>query len=703
MAAHWDTRNSRPHFSTTLNGYHGRTTTFEPPSTEHHSPTTPFSRPFAENNNSPAPYYEGYTIRPDDLASSEERWSFPPKKSIPATQEDLHTEVIRQRHSGRTACRELEDCHGPKRQYIDRLIRERNAITSSGHFEVAQLRLERIPKDSGKSSNSNRNSGRNYHARDYYKQKDLTRPRQKTVYMHIILQFIKNPNKGLAGTPQQKDALPSPNVSNSHLSVRHNSPDEDMFIPMVSSDDQSAVLPKASHRPILARECAYATGRDRVMSLPSNRYISQGTQTTLPAHTRPHSDWCSDEDIDDARLGDAPAEDTCTTVINGDDGIPKNPPSIGDEVISIADTAAAHEIVSESTNEESRDIDEYEKPAWFQNLQPGLSLPHLLKRNVDLIRADEDKVGTHGTTDEQSEFCNQQDDEEPLTTHEEKDKDEACGQHEKDVLEAHEEEDDDRAQPSISSWSVERAGQNILDASAADREQDGHDQGSDYIQSEGVPIASNLLKYDAIDEDADNDPTKILVSGNPSNLPGPPPPEKLPPAERYKPRKPLQLVPARPSLTRASATYNGKPTDDSDRKSSKRVSFQQAAISLYTPPSTTTSSPVSPSASPQLPFRTIFTKPPPVNIPPGQYTPIASLSPVSPLTPPAARKAYTCLVPACDSSFDHPYDRDRHERQHEIGDPPYSECPICHHLRSGGAAIEVGLRDVLIAHINRRH
>lgn len=371
MALHWDPRNSRPHFST-LDGYHGRTTTFEPPSTEHHSPTAPFSPPFAENSNAPAPYYEGYTVSPDDLASSEERWSFPPKKSIPATQEDLHTEVIRQRHSGRTACRELEDCHGPKRQYIDRLIRERNASTSSGHFEVAQLRLERIPKDSGKASN--RNSGRNYHARDY-KQRDLTRPRQKTVYMHIILQFIKKPNKGLAGTSQEKFALRSPNVSTSHPSVRHNSPDEDILIPMVS-DDQSAILPEASHRPVLARGCAYATGRDQVMSLPSSRYISRGTQTTLPAHTRPHSDWCSEENTDDARFGVAPVEDTCTTVINGDEGIPKNPPSISNEVISIADKAAAHEIVSESTKGESRDIDEYEKPAWFQNLQPGLLLPH---------------------------------------------------------------------------------------------------------------------------------------------------------------------------------------------------------------------------------------------------------------------------------------------------------------------------------------
>lgn len=325
------------------------------------------------------------------------------------------------------------------------------------------------------------------------------------------------------------------------------------------------------------------------------------------------------------------------------------------------------------------------------------------KTKIDVIRADEYQVKTHGATDELSNVCDQQDDDEPLTTHKEKDSDEACGQHEKDVLGAHEGEDDDRAQPSISSWSVDRTGQNVSNASAADREHDDHDQGSDYTQSEGVPTASSVLDNDAINEDTGNVPTKILVSGNLSNLPGPPPPERLPPSQRYKPRTPLQLVPARPSLTRAPATYDGRPTDDCDRKSSKRVSFQQAAIPLYTPPSTTTSSPVSPSASPQLPFRTIFKKPPPVNIPPGQYTPIASSSPVSPLTPPAARKAYTCLVPACDSSFDHPYDRDRHERQHEIGDPPYSECPICHHLRSGGAAVEVGLRDVLIAHINRRH
>ena len=270
-------------------------------------------------------------------------------------------------------------------------------------------------------------------------------------------------------------------------------------------------------------------------------------------------------------------------------------------------------------------------------------------------------------------------------------------------MEAHEEEDDDCAQPSISSWSRQRVGQNASGVAAAGREQDDNDPRSDYTQSEDVPIAREGRRSDATDEHANSGPTEIPMSEDLADLPGPPPPEKLPPSERYKPRPPLKLVPARPSLTRASVTYDGRPTEDSERKSSKRVSFQQGATPLYTPPSTTTSSPVSPSASPQLPLRTIFTKPPPVSIPPGQYTPIASSSPVSPLTPPAARKAYTCLIPACDSSFDHPYDRDRHERQHEIGDPPYSECPICHHLRSGGAIVEVELRDMLIAHINRRH
>ena len=380
MAAHWDTRSSRSIFSG-HNGYHGQMTTSQPPFPEHlgnprpsvppvpehHSPTAPFSPPFAENNNAPAPYYEGYTIRPDDLASSEDRWSLPPKKSIPATQEDLHTEVIRQRQSGRTACRELEDCHGPKRQYIDRLIRERNAVSSSGYFEVAQLRLERIPKDSGKASN--RNGGRNYHARDY-KQKDLTRPRQRTVYMHIILQFIKNPNSGLAGTPQDKFALRSPIVSNSHPSARHNSPDEDTITPLIPSDDQSPVLPEASRRPVLARGCAYATGRKQVLALPSSRYISRGTQTTLPSHTRPPSDWCSDDDTDDARR---------TTAGNADEGMPKNSPSIGDELSSMSNTTTARELASEPTEEESSDIDEYEKPVWFQNLQPGLLLLLFLK------------------------------------------------------------------------------------------------------------------------------------------------------------------------------------------------------------------------------------------------------------------------------------------------------------------------------------
>ena len=384
MAAHCGNRNSRP-ILFNHNGYHGQTTTFQPPFPEHlgntrpsvppipefHGPATPFAPSFAENNTVTVPYYEGYTIRPDDLASSEDRWLFPPRKSIPATQEDLHTEVIRQRQSGRTACRELEDCHGPKRQYIDRLIRERNASTSLGHFEVAQLRLERVPKDSGKAST--RNSGRNYHARDY-KPKDLTKPRQKTVYMHIILLFIKDPNMGLAGIPPDKFAPRNLNVDTSHRSAKPHSTDEDIFIPSMSSDDQSPVLPEVNHRPVLARRCTYATGSEQNTSPSSSRYISRGTQTALQAHTGSYSDWCSSKDTDDTTHGDAFAEDTWTTTSNVDKGLPKNSPSSDDEVVSMGDSAVAHEFASESTEEEVRGFDEYEKPPWFQNLQPGAFL-----------------------------------------------------------------------------------------------------------------------------------------------------------------------------------------------------------------------------------------------------------------------------------------------------------------------------------------
>ncbi len=350
-----------------------------PPLSEHHGHATPFSPPFVENSISPVPYYEGYTIRPDDFASSEDRWSLPPKKSIPATQEDLHTEVIRQRQSGRTACRELEDCHGPKRQYIDRLIKERNASNLLGHFEVAQLRLERIPKDSGKSSN--RSGGRNYHAREY-KQKDSTKPRQKTVYMHIILQFIKDPKRRLARTPQDGLAPCSPNVGNSHRSATRATPyalNEDNLIPLTSSDKQFPVLLETSHRPLLARGYPYTTGNEQASPPPSSRYISQSTQTTFRVHASTHSEYCSGENTDDATIGNAPLEDTWTTTTSSvEEEMPRNSPSSDDEAVPVNDnSAAAHEMANESTEEESRGIDEYERPSWFQNLQPGL-LPLLI-------------------------------------------------------------------------------------------------------------------------------------------------------------------------------------------------------------------------------------------------------------------------------------------------------------------------------------
>lgn len=217
-----------------------------------------------------------------------------------------------------------------------------------------------------------------------------------------------------------------------------------------------------------------------------------------------------------------------------------------------------------------------------------------------------------------------------------------------------------------------------------------------------------MQKLESIDEYPIAGPPNISMSEYVSKFPGPPTPEKLPPSERYKPRPPLNPLLARPSLTRASATYDSRSTDDSERRSSKRVSFEHASTSLCTPPSTSASSPVSPSASPTMPFRNIPTKPPPVSIPPGQYTPITSSSPppgscVFPTSPPALPKTYTCLDPTCDASFDHSHDRDRHERQHGIGDPPYSQCPVCRHSRSSGAAVDGGLRELLIAHMHRRH
>ena len=389
MAAHWDPRDTRPILST-HNSYHGQTTTFQPPLPEqehlgrkrlpdppileHHDRATLIAPPSAENNIVPFAYFEGYTIRPDDLASSEKRWSLPPKKSIPATQEDLHIEVIRQRQSGRTACRELENCHGPKRQYIDRLIDERNASTSLGHFEVAQLRLERIPRDSGKASN--RNSGRNYQARDY-KQKDSTKPRQKTIYMHIILQFMKDPSRGLAYIPPDNTAHCKPNVGNSHLSGAQYTSEEDIFVPLMSSNDQPTLMPGTSQRPILARGHPYTTGNEQSSSSPSSRYISRGTQTTFSAHTRPHDDCWGGDHSDEATPWEASAKDTWITTTNVEEELPRNSPLSNDETVSMGDSAAAHESANDSTGRESRGIDEYEKPPWFQNLQPGLLLLHL--------------------------------------------------------------------------------------------------------------------------------------------------------------------------------------------------------------------------------------------------------------------------------------------------------------------------------------
>lgn len=309
--------------------------------------------------------------------------------------------------------------------------------------------------------------------------------------------------------------------------------------------------------------------------------------------------------------------------------------------------------------------------------------------------------------DEQTDVCYQQDDGEASTTHEEKDTDDACEQDDEEVLKAHGEGDTDYAQPNISSLSGEEVGQRVPDHAVNYMEHHDDDQFLDYTENENSPVAPRVAKFDSIDGRPSTGPTNIPISGYHSNLPGPTPQERLPPSERYKPPYLLNGLPARPSLTRAPATYDSRLSEDSERKSSKRVSFQQVPTPLCTPPSTSTSSPVSPSASPQLPFRTILAKPPPVSIPPGQYTPIASSSPsgshVSPSSPPATRKPYTCLDPTCGSSFDHPYDRDRHERQHEIGEPPYTQCPVCHRSRWGGAAVNGGLRELLIAHMNRRH
>ena len=323
----------------------------------------------------PIPFYEGYTIRPDNLTSSEYRWSLPYKDPLLVTQESLHTEVIRQRQSGRTACRELEDCHGPKRQYIDRLIRERNASTALGYFEVAQLRLERIPKDSAKISN--RSSGRSYHARDY-KQKDSTKPKQKTLYMHIILQLIKSPSRSLAEIPPGDIAFHNTDFSNDHRIALAPTIDKDKSLTPVSFNEQSHTLSGTSYRPLLARGYPYTAGNEQATSSISSRYISQGTQTTFSILPRPYSDRCSNENDNDPTLGNAPTDDNWTTAASSvEDETPRLSPSSDDEVISMGDSAAAHEFLDKSTEEEAKGIDEYEKPPWFQKLQPGLLLHSL--------------------------------------------------------------------------------------------------------------------------------------------------------------------------------------------------------------------------------------------------------------------------------------------------------------------------------------
>lgn len=265
--------------------------------------------------------------------------------------------------------------------------------------------------------------------------------------------------------------------------------------------------------------------------------------------------------------------------------------------------------------------------------------------------------------------------------------------------------DTKNAPPNISSWPGKGSGQKPSDQANNIIE---HDDGNEdptpqNTEVKRVLMATDVRKLDSVGEHPSASPARVPMSEYLSNLPRPPRQEKIPPSERYRPRARPTPLPKRPSLTRASATYDSKPVDDLERRSSKRVSFQQAPVPLCTPPSTSASSPVSPCASPNSPWRAVLSKPPPVSIPPGHYTPIAATSPVSPSPPPATRKAYTCLVPTCNSYFDRPYGRDRHERQHAIGDPPYSTCPICRFSLSGGTAVGGGVRETLIAHMDRRH
>ena len=379
MAVHSEPRNIRPSLSH-YNSYHGPKTTLQPPLSEHLSPTSILHPSFSKDhdpatnthmNTVPVPHYEAYTIRPHDLVSSEERWSSPPMKPIPATQEDLHTEVIRQRQSGRTACRELEDCHGPKRQYIDRLIRERNTCTSVGHFEVAQLRLERIPRDSVKVSD--RNNSRNYHARDY-KHRDPTKPRQKTVYMHIILQFMENPNRSLVPQASGNRARFNASVDNSYRSGRQHTLEGDFLSSPIHPDNQSSVLPVIVQRPALAGGYRCPARNEQNSPLSSSLYISRGTQTSSPEYTGLHSDCYSGDDNDISTPGIIPAGRIGATVNDVEQELPNSSHSSGDEIASTRNSAAAPEFVDELAEKESRSANGYEKPPWFQNLQPGLFL-----------------------------------------------------------------------------------------------------------------------------------------------------------------------------------------------------------------------------------------------------------------------------------------------------------------------------------------
>lgn len=120
--------------------------------------------------------YEVYRITPVGSESSEERWSFAHKTMEPATQGDLRKEVMRQRNSGRSAWDEYSDLRGPKRDYIQRLVKKRNATFSGGHYEVAGLKLEQeFSKDVGRGISRN-------HGRRGLK--------KRTISMTVILECI---------------------------------------------------------------------------------------------------------------------------------------------------------------------------------------------------------------------------------------------------------------------------------------------------------------------------------------------------------------------------------------------------------------------------------------------------------------------------------------------------------------------------------